>query len=95
MWTRKQLKENAKSVLSKYDWTAFAVSFVLSLVGGSTSGGSFSSFSRIDSDTAEVINDIDKLDAEQLAVIFGICPVCCGSRFRCWRQGIVFFGRIF
>ena len=33
--------------------------------------------------------------SEQLAVIFGIRPVCRGSRFGCGRQGIAFFGRIF
>jgi len=56
MWTRKQLKENAKNVLSKYYWTAFAVSFVIGLVAGSGGGASFSSFSRITDTIAEEIN---------------------------------------
>ena len=42
MWTRKQLKENAKAVLTKYYWTGFAISLVISLFAG-TSGASGSS----------------------------------------------------
>ena len=93
MWTRKQLKENAKAVLSKYYWTAFAVSFVVSLVAGSTSGGSFTSFSRIDSDTAEVLNDLDKLDSEQLTVIFVAIGVIFFICLIAWLIGMAF--RIF
>lgn len=71
MWTRKQLKENAKAVLSKYYWMAFAVCLVIGLVAGSTNGSaSISNMSRIDSDTADLIEDIQNLDSEQLTIIF-------------------------
>lgn len=48
MWSRKELKDRAKSVLSKIYWSAFGVSIVIALAGGSDgwSGGGGSSNHR-------------------------------------------------
>ena len=39
MWSRAQLKEQAKQVLRKYYWIAFLVTLVAGILGGSSSGG--------------------------------------------------------
>ena len=39
MWTRKQLKENAKKILSKNYWKAFLVTLVLITITGAGSAG--------------------------------------------------------
>ena len=76
MWTRKQLKENAKKILSKNYWKAFLVTLVLITVTGAGSGAAsgasngISSFSnsmyksKHDSDTKIVLND-DSKDKDQ------------------------------
>ena len=48
MWTRKQLKENAKKILSKNYWKAFLVTLVLITITGAGSAG-YSSASNIGS----------------------------------------------
>ena len=40
MWTRAELKQNAKDVLRNNYWMAFAVSLVYSLITGIVSSGS-------------------------------------------------------
>ena len=69
MWTRKQLKENAKKILSKNYWKAFLVTLVLITVTGAGSGAfsgasnGVSSFSnsmyksKKEADTKIVLND--------------------------------------
>lgn len=39
MWTRLEVKDQAKSVLRKYYWQAFIVSIVLGFATGGSSGG--------------------------------------------------------
>ncbi|WP_411680612.1 DUF975 family protein [Clostridium thailandense] len=49
MWSRKELKDNAKTILRKTYWSAFWVSIVIALAGGNTGwggGGSSSSHSK-------------------------------------------------
>ena len=81
MWTRKQLKENAKAVLSKYYWTAFAVCIIISLLVGGTNGFSslntYSNFASGANTSAEelnragvVLDELDHLDPEIVATIF-------------------------
>ena len=78
MWTRKQLKENAKKILSKNYWKAFLVTLVLITVTGAGSGAfsgasnGVSSFSnsmyksKHDSDTKIVLDkDSDNKDQEK------------------------------
>ena len=76
MWTRKELKQNAKKILSKNYWKAFMVTLVLITVTGAGSGAAsgasngISSFSnsmyksKHDSDTKIVLND-DSKDKDQ------------------------------
>ena len=78
MWTRKQLKENAKKILSKNYWKAFLVTLVLITITGAGSGAfsgasnGVSSFSnsmyksRHDSDTKIVLDkDSDNKDQDK------------------------------
>ena len=78
MWTRKQLKENAKKILSKNYWKAFLVTLVLITITGAGSGAfsgasnGISSFSnsmyksKHDSDTKIVLDkDSDNKDQEK------------------------------
>lgn len=78
MWTRKQLKENAKKILSKNYWKAFLVTLVLITITGAGSGAfsgasnGVSSFSnsmyksKHDSDTKIVLDkDSDNKDQEK------------------------------
>lgn len=78
MWTRKQLKENAKKILSKNYWKAFLVTLVLITITGAGSGAfsgasnGVSSFSnsmyksKHDSDTKIVLDkDSDNKDREK------------------------------
>ncbi|GKX66520.1 DUF975 family protein [Inconstantimicrobium mannanitabidum] len=39
MWSRKELKDRAKSILREIYWCAFGVSIVIALAGGGSSGG--------------------------------------------------------
>lgn len=57
MWTRKQLKENAKGVLSKYYWTAFGMSFLLNIVIGSKGAGGYSYIISIPDAVASELNE--------------------------------------
>ena len=41
MWTRAQLKENAKEKLKRYYWGGFVVTLIFSMIGGG--GGGFTS----------------------------------------------------
>ena len=78
MWTRKQLKDNAKKILSKNYWKAFLVTLVLITITGAGSGAfsgasnGVSSFSnsmyksKHDSDTKIVLDkDSDNKDQEK------------------------------
>ena len=44
MWSRSELKEKAKKALSGTYWKAFAISLILSLIGGGSSGSSSGGF---------------------------------------------------
>lgn len=57
MWTRKQLKENAKAVLTKYYWTAFVVSFVMTLFAGTKGGVGYSTGSQLLNGFAQAMNE--------------------------------------
>lgn len=61
MWTRKELKDKAKAVLRKTYWTAFWVSIVIALAGGTNGwgggGGSHSRNSR-DSVYSDTYNNV-------------------------------------
>ena len=78
MWTRRQLKENAKEVLSKYYWTAFAVSLVVSLlVGGTGMGGGGYTSSSYGSSFDQMLSNGDEIDLTSgeiaaLLLVFGI-----------------------
>ena len=56
MWTRKQLKDNAKKILSKNYWKAFLVTLVLITITGAGSGA-YSGFSNGMSSAAKSIKD--------------------------------------
>jgi uncharacterized membrane protein len=49
MWSRKELKDRAKSVLREIYWGAFGVSIVIALAGGNTGWGSHGSSNSRDS----------------------------------------------
>ena len=76
MWSRKQLKDNAKKILSKNYWKAFLVTLVLITVTGAGSGAfsgassSMSSFSnykfnRSSSNDAKITLNSDRKDNDQ------------------------------
>ena len=76
MWTRKQLKENAKKILSKNYWKAFLVTLVLITITGAGSGAfsgasngisSFSNykFNRSSSNDAKISLNSDRKDNDQ------------------------------
>ena len=56
MWTRKQLKDNAKKILSKNYWKAFLVTLVLITVTGAGSGAFSSAGSNIGSSIGRSVN---------------------------------------
>ena len=56
MWTRKQLKDNAKKILSKNYWKAFLVTLVLITVTGAGSGAFSSAGSNIGSSFGRSVN---------------------------------------
>lgn len=74
MWTRSQLKSNAKLVLKESYWKALLVSFILGLVSG---GSGFSAGSKVDDIDFDAItagidpNVIAAVVIGVLAVIFG------------------------
>ena len=83
MWTRKQLKENAKNVLSKYYWTAFAMSLVLNIVLGSNGATGYYSILQIPETVATTMSDsgvtaaevVDKLASEPELLTFIVLTV--------------------
>ena len=77
MWTREQLKDNAKQVLSKYYWTSFAVCLVVNLlVGGSNTGGSyFTNAYGTSWDKIVAANGDLELDADQIATLLVILGI--------------------
>ena len=76
MWTRKQLKDNAKSILSKYYWTAFAVTLVTYFAGGySSSSISLPNFGTIIpnyNEYQEFFDELQELDPEDFAVVVAV-----------------------
>ncbi|SCW39363.1 Protein of unknown function [Ruminococcaceae bacterium YRB3002] len=67
MWTREQLKNNAKEVLRNSYWWAFLICFVFTIIAGVGSGSSnvSSRLSKISNDTGRVtqhIIDVDDLE---------------------------------
>ena len=83
MWTRKQLKENAKNVLSKYYWTAFAMSLVLNIVLGSNGATGYYSILQIPETVVTTMSDsgvtaaevVDKLASEPELLTFIVLTV--------------------
>ena len=65
MWTRKQLKENAKAVLTKYYWTAFAISLVISLFVGTRGASGSSTLVQVANAFAQEMNE-NNMTADEL-----------------------------
>ena len=75
MWTRKQLKTNAKSVLKQSYWKALLVSFILGMVTGGGSSASAGS-SADDIDFSAITNGVDPEIV--VAAVIGIITVILG-----------------
>ena len=79
MWTRAELKDNAKKVLSKYYWYAFLACLIAGFLGGTTvnlrgssSGASFNFGSVRNSEEFKQIQSVSDLDQTDINTIIGI-----------------------
>ena len=72
MWTRKDLKQNAKAVLKKNYWMPFAVSLVYALLSGSSGGSSGGASSSVGSSLG---SGSSEFQTESAILIIGIVLV--------------------
>lgn len=62
MWTRRELKQNAKEALKRNYWKAVLVSLILIMLGGGISPAAASSGSTVDADKYELIQTVVSSD---------------------------------
>jgi len=60
MWTRAELKEQAKAILKKSYWKAFLVSLILAFIGGSSGGSSRFNFNGSSGNFSDFRNGFDQ-----------------------------------
>lgn len=75
MWSRKDIKENAKALVKANYWKAVVASLILMICGGAGTGSSASSASH-NGNSDELVNAIQGLDIEMLLVgIFALVSI--------------------
>lgn len=75
MWTRAELKQNAKGVLSKNYWTAFLVCLVYGILSGGMGGGASSANTTV---TRQITSASGNIDPEVVTAIVSMMLVIMG-----------------